>query len=575
MITQNDILRQLNKYGFDSFSKEPFLYEQEDTIGIYYTIKDPLYGYLNRVFLPNTLEESEQFIKNYYRYKKENKKGTIKIILSNYTDLSAVPKFIEEVQEEPEKKEPIPEKKVKPKRKMRTAYLMIGILLEKIHLQNCTYNNLQDLSKKYYETKNEWIKKKNEYLKTTDEIKPVPDLQKVSENTEDYGQTLKEELDQCDSDEEITNFIINLTEYIKNIEKDANLLKNKYLLIKTPIQIDILQKEIHFMEELIQKRKRMKSKKESLETYFKEIEEKSELQKIVSFETYVQNEQKRIDEKYEMISEMELGTIADYLMEFDNIKLNEPNLNQEDIQSEALDEPASFEQTMRSLEEEFSLLSKEQQNTIYIITSFLRELFNEKKETILTERKEEVEDVIRIINQQNNILTKIKILSKLDTSSIESLIDSLKSYGSKLQEIPDFHLKSEIHVFFQGTIQKKETPFIYASTKKSCMPIASEKSLLVTYIALLKKGTRIYFSPKELLPDISNEEQIILKDNCPIIAIDRKKNIVKNDFSDIIKIARYQIKKKEVSKIILIKEVENIKTENYQKIEIERKEDTE
>ena len=52
---------QLNKYGFYSLNKEPFLYAGLLGNGFTYTYKHPYYGDLTRVYIPNDINECASF----------------------------------------------------------------------------------------------------------------------------------------------------------------------------------------------------------------------------------------------------------------------------------------------------------------------------------------------------------------------------------------------------------------------------------------------------------------------------------------------------------------------------------
>ena len=81
---KENLLILMIKYGFHSFNKEPFLYEGKNEIGIAYTFKDPFYGTLTRIFIPETPKDAENFLAQYYWYKKNGQSYNVRIELDDY-----------------------------------------------------------------------------------------------------------------------------------------------------------------------------------------------------------------------------------------------------------------------------------------------------------------------------------------------------------------------------------------------------------------------------------------------------------------------------------------------------------
>ena len=81
---------QLNKYGFYSLNKEPFLYAGLLGNGFTYTYKHPYYGDLTRVYIPNDINECASFLQNYYDYKKKENKV---VTFNNYKVVNPIPSF--------------------------------------------------------------------------------------------------------------------------------------------------------------------------------------------------------------------------------------------------------------------------------------------------------------------------------------------------------------------------------------------------------------------------------------------------------------------------------------------------
>ena len=124
MINKEILLELFKKYQFDSLTKEPYIFMAHNKIGIYYTFKEELYGTLNRVFLPQDKESAEEFLKNYYLYRNQNIKKTIKMTLPVYDEAFVKPNFKEEVEILNEEKKDF----IEANRHLRSASLLIEII---------------------------------------------------------------------------------------------------------------------------------------------------------------------------------------------------------------------------------------------------------------------------------------------------------------------------------------------------------------------------------------------------------------------------------------------------------------
>ena len=560
MITKEQILKILKKYGFDSLHKEPFLYENKNQIGIFYTVKDSLYGYLNRIYLPKTLEEAEEFIKKYY----EAKKNKYQIVFSNYITNTPKPEFIE-IKKEEKKKEEIIKKTYQP-RELRTALLLLDIILDKLTVQKTTYDNVRTIHFKYQQTKKRWQELYNKVLKQKTEYFQEPFSEEINNNLEDIIKPYKDQLEQINTSEEIKEYIKILITNLKELEKQESLIKNKYLLIKIPIEINVLENQIKILEEIL-KKKKIFIKKNEINNILKEIENESEINKIVSYPSFKNNEQNRIDEKYEMINEMDISTIADYIIEFDNLTIKEPLIK---TKEEIKEETKTFEQTMKLLEDDFNKRTEEEKNIIYILTSFMHNLLDFKDNLALL--KEESKEYLKIINNPNNILAKIKIFKNIHTNNYQNLEKDLEQLKKSLINLKPTIIPSDLNLFFKEQ-EALNSDYIIGSTKKSCMPISNSSKDLITYVVTIKKDSKVYFTPQKLDIDIQNEDLLYFKNNCPIFIVDLEKNSLKSENSDIIKISRYEIEKQTIDDVVVINKLKIDKVDNYKKIYIERKEE--
>ena len=354
MIERKDLLKLFKKYGFDSSLKEPFLYENKDQIGIYYTFKDNLYGQLSRIFIPTNIEAAESFLQNYYAYQNSHCKL---IKLNNYKDPYAIPYFIEDIELLNENflvnssKDPL----------YRSANLLIKIIKEKMDLSLLTYENVKKLTDKYTRTKQELYNKKNIPFEDISYYNPIV-IQNIKIKQENIVNDLNMNLKKCRSKEDIKKVIDDLIIYLKSLELEDSLINNKYFMLKIPIEIEQLKEEIKLYDEY-EAYKKKKKKKLEFEEKLKKLEEKHLKNKVVSLASFVKNEQQRIKEKYDMINDIDYSSIADYLIEFDNLDIKE-SVNIEEKQG------------LKILKDEFDKLDENDKNILYLVTYFSNILTN-------------------------------------------------------------------------------------------------------------------------------------------------------------------------------------------------------
>ncbi len=569
------IKKALTKYGFHSFKKEPFLYAKNNEIGISYTFKDSLYGELTRIFLPDSLEDLEEFLGKYSWYKKYGQKYQVEIKLSDYKIKNPKISFIKDNKEynieelinlsngkftenenNDRKKDNIYIRKLK-----RTLFLLVEIIKEKIKIQEDTQRNLWKLKQEYQQKYNQYIQLKKEYYK----LKNVELIsEKKEEDLPDYSSKIIEmtnEISQTEDKASLECQIDNLLSFIKGLETSKILINNKYELIKLPLELEKIEKKIAIIEKASKKKRGLFNKKENIEDKLKEVEEKSITKQIVSYENYEKNELERIEEKYAMIPELDKRTIGDFLIEFDNLKIKEPEFTEKEEEK-----ILSYEETMTYLEENFEKRSFEEKKVLTMYHSFLRKMILDETMTYTRD----LEDFINHLENPNNILFKLKYFKNIETVNTERCLESLKKEAKKILEISPDILKGDINVFFKDNKVICSSDFISASNKRILAPTQYQGED-INYIALLKKNAKVYFIPNEITYDIENDDVFIQRKNQPFFLIDLKKNIIKYPNSDIIKIIRYQNETTSEDKMTIVTDLISTKVDQYRDIIIEGK----
>ena len=538
-VHREELQKLMIKYGFYSLNKEPFLYDGRNGVGLSFTFRCPFYGTLTRLFIPKNQEEAEVFLRKYCWYKKNGQNYKVQIELNDYeTELPEIfftrdkrNLTFEEMQaleKKDQKEEPQKQKNYIQKLK-RSALLILGVIEKKIEIQNKTYQNLVKLTNQYQEKLYELNKQKQEY-----ERLPLPMMppEKLSDETVDYHdqlRSLEQNIRQMNTETELTNYIKELTNFLKSLEVSESLIQNKYELIKKPIEIESLEQQIKEVE-LLKRKRGMFGKKENLEEALEKVRKQSTLKEIVSFQTYHDNEIKRIEEKYTLIPDMDIRTIGDFFVEFDNLNIGEPIL-------EIDEKNPSYELTMKKLESDFASRSKEEQTILTLFHSMLKDIYDLSKSGKDTHA---LEEFIELMKNPNNILMKIKYFKNIDISSIENCRQSIQKELTRLATIEADELLTDINVFFKNSEKLEGSNILKTSNKRTLAPRDITSNNSVIYIAKLRKKAKVYFVPTEITYDIEQEDNLILKQNQPLILIDLQKNKINEEKSDILKVVQYK-----------------------------------
>lgn len=554
------ILNLLRQYGFGLNQKDPYLYDGELGLGIVYTFKDPFYGILTRVYQAPSLKEYEDFLNKYSWYKKNGQKTRVKICLENYKEIVANPKFIYQGKEKnyqelqdiaQNKKETVLKEKNYIKKLRRTVSILMQILDIKRKLQIETRKNYEEFYQNYITKKEAFEKELANYLKEKQEEKD-PSLPTFIEDLKDVEiNKLRLELEKDLTKEELEQQIYNLTDFIKELEVDEEYLKNKYQLICLPLQI----KEIKEKEQVLESYKKKISlfnKKEKLLKELQDIEEKSTLKSIVTYEHYKENEEKRIVEKYAMIPDLDMRTVGDFLAEFDNIKFEEMTYTSEEK------EEYSFEEIMEEVESDYQNRSKEEQDFLVGYSYLLN--------VIKTNR---VSEFFNMLRNPNNVMVRVKYFQDIDFTSENKCALTIKKYMKKINSIISYPLIGNLNVFFIDNKIMTSDKVIKASSKKAQAPVLTNGDE-VTYVCNLKKGISTYFIPCELKEDIYNDGNLILASDRSLFLIDLSNLVIKKDNDDMLKVVQYEMVKEMKEDYLQADNFKSKKILMYRNITIER-----
>ncbi len=590
MESKEIILKLLAKYGLDSVYHDPYLYEKDGHFGLVYSFSHVHYGFLTRAVFFSQEEEMDDFLYQYWWYKKYGTNYQVTLELDNYEVFEVRPQFFYqgkdinaqgmkdllvdalEIQSD--------QKSVKfYQRLIRTARILLEAIELKTKVQFDTFKSVKELD-------NEWKRQENEFLQLYNRHqKDHKPLLEVEDDHEDFVRP--HELDDFslqldwflkhESEEELRGFIVTLWTALHSLEKDIRHLQNKYLLIKLPLDLDDVRKKKVYMENLLNKKKGLFSKKEHPLTELMKIEENSETKKIVPMEDYIKNEEKRLEEKYAVISEMDYVTLGDYLNEFDNLGID----CSLDIKEEKVLKKYSHDELLSSLKEIYNHLSLDEQMTLAVYHSFLSPLCDEVLLRLMDGEEvvaiqnflkshylEEVGNAMNVIMDAENVFIRMKKMKMLSLSSVDHFCSSLIQVCKSLLAITAFQISGISYYFGKSLLEDQEFLLYHASCRNSGCPNQRKGAFDVHDIIELHEMIPLWFCPSYYslkdpyfhdysLQEIDNNENVLLNfKNCRVNWKD----------SVIINVSRYKIERsgKVVSQVRLLK------TEVFRRIVVTR-----
>ncbi len=564
-MTREEVHKTLIKFGYYSTKREPYVYDGVLGVGVSYSFKDPVYGSLSRIFIPNDNNDLEDFLNKYYFYKKYNSKYHLNLILDDYKipnprinlSLNEETNFIEIKRQINMFKNNIDNSDEYLKKIKRTLNLLCLIVLTKLHNQVDTYNNLVTITNKYYDKSIKLNDLKNKYYKTNNKIF-FTDLVSLEMNFDEEFSKLKAAIRDANDREAIELDIGMLVNYLKDLELDSDYLNNKYELIKMPLEIEEINKEIDFVNNELSSKIPFK-KRRNIDMELLEIKRRSNINKIVSFDTFYLNEEKRIHDKYEIIPDLDVRTIADYFIEFDNLKINDRD--EVDIANKR---ELSYLDELEDKENKYNHLDKEDRDLLVEYRFVSKYILNNNPSS------KDLDNLREIINSSNNVMFRLKYLKDLNLHSNDELLESVRVIEHRLKDLNIDILNIKMNMFFKGPKVLKDERYLLLSSKVSHAPSYKYSTDLITYIASVNKNSVTYFLNEEVRRDFINDENLIFEDKTPMFILDMNQNEIKEDNSDIIRVVHYETVTTKDKDVTIVSDVKRSKIESYKKISIGR-----
>lgn len=522
MLTKNEILEVLKTYNIYSQKYEPTIYENNNNIGLCLDIKDPLFGYLTRIFLFNQKEELQTFLNGFFWYKNNHQKYNINLTLNNYQ--TKTPQIIyqyknEEIsiknmlnitsflQEEQKEKEEDQEKEYYLLCiEELTNYLIEfkqmkeNIKLEKNKLKteenDLKFELLTELTTYYGREK-----KANKKEITLDPPTPIDNTLLLENQKNIKTKTLPE----------IKEYLSALINIIKAEELDEKNLVNIYSNSVYKYNIEILKKQIEFVKNKINAEKNFNVKGSKIHNIDEEL--RSFLKTGVAptrIEIFLIDNKEKIETKFKSITDIKnaIQVITGKTISLQTQNENPITLSQEDRINYLIN---SFNNLPPQTQSKLILY-----NSIYkpicnfIINNNYPDINTISSSFDFNHYYQELEEIVYNENNNHYLVKYFSLINFKDLSSyINSLIEISKEVENTIFTIPSYlslFATNEINNCKQLTIlPTQNTKYLVKANKLLLIPEKLEIDWDTKEISTIKENT---FYTKEKI--IEEKESIIL-----------------------------------------------------------------
>lgn len=484
MLDLNTAIELLKKYGYTSTSVHPYIYKNNDTMGVCYSFIDDKYGFLERVALFRTKEEMDDFLKKYHWFKQNGKDNDVKMLFDRYDvpspnilyyrkgKLMAADEMFK-IKEYDEKEEE--------KKELDIVLLYINSATKLMdyyeEIKNIQINYLKSLKEllkehhqKYYELQL-LIDKYNTRIKTR-KIVESTNLSIESGFNITMERSLKEKLSQYRSEPPERNVAIAFIKEIFNL--CLNLELNPYYLqgfiMEHNIKNDIAlaNAKIDFMDKIVKNKDNLLFTKDLTKEFIKLDK------KIISTQTsvipnFVENCSNAIKQKYSYYDLIDPLKIVEYLEE---VKTNK-NYYEVAIKYKVEQKKEEkvliydYEDIIKDLNEQFTKIPISSQNELIYYFSF-REVFDLINKipnyktlplSIILEnlqfndnwdevKKKVYDDVKTALEIPKNDVYRKSVLASIDFTSIESYLTSIIHILNNLKTKKELMVKVPTEVYF-------------------------------------------------------------------------------------------------------------------------------
>ncbi len=540
MLKKEQILKILNKYGFYSFNRAPYLYQKGEELGVYFIWQHKHFGTLERVltFLDETSLDEEIF--KYWWFLNHKKELDIEVEFDQYDSLSPkvnykinnIPYTVEMMKSNASQEKDDLKDNIYYKQLYRTANILIMILQEKFKLQNETFFKVMDLQEKLNKVETKYQKKLNEYNKTKADISESYEvLTDNYDNSEVLATNLYNELAGLSTIEELQTFINSMFSYLLTIDSSETHLQNIYLLNRYPYEIKDFEQKIEILTNASSSKKRIFKQKQNVLDLLKEVDDTSPCKKMINVNLYIEKEKKRLEEKYANCTKIDLIILGDYLVDLEKIKLDLPPM------LEPIKEEESYNQdtVLTEIKNKYESLTKLEKSACHVASSFLGECLN-----ILYELKIynlNFQKIFKKLNDENkiepfneafqyldfylNAKIRVKYLSIIKIATFEEFVISL-CHAIQILERINITLPASFIAYYNH--KEKDILPIYLN---SLYYFHTKES----YLVKIAPNVPIYYSPVQIIKslDIIENKELVVRENEILWTLKDKINIETND----------------------------------------------
>lgn len=515
MIKKDKMLEILSKYGMDLNDCAPFLYEDNNKIGVVYSFTHEYYGLLTRVFFPDNEAELETFAYQYWWYQNHAQTYEVKLELDDYNCLEVKPHFVrnEKIITSEEMRQLLihPDYFLKEQeddklfqKLLRTANLLIDIMTLKNKMILDTYDHVMDLRRELVKQENEFIQLYNRYQKTNLALKDLEVKKKddfEQQNFEEIFETFKR-IQKKEDLPILKDFINMLWAQLKKMETNLKHLKNKYALTTLPMDLEVIRKKKSYLESLFNRKKSIFQKKVDPDIELKKIDEEKEKKGVISENDYIAEQTNLLSDKYSIINQDSYDTLGDYLNDFDNMGILVPNSNDNDY----FQHDITHDAFLKRMKDIYENLSNHELQCLLIYHSFLEplcdiiltQLLERVEESFIVSdllklRKDDVIDSMQHLGDAENVFVRMQKMRMLDLSSPETFLHSLVLACKTLMTLKRFYVPGEITVF--GQSKKEDIDFLiyHANFKTTAAPIQQKGISNVHDIIKIKERVPFLF----------------------------------------------------------------------------------
>ena len=459
MLTIESALSVLKKFGYESKDSFPYIYKNNNDIGINYSYIDSKYGITDRIITFNNIYEMELFLKKYQWYKLNGKKYDVKLKLNNYEISTPEVLYIRDNHVMSNDEILNIEGYEKNKRRNEKLNHTNKLLLEAEKLMNYYYlekSNKEKYTNNYFKKENELNKYLyelqlliNEYNKKKQSVELITNNKKFNSSLLMESQINELLAEFKEKTDEVK--VYKLINSIWNLNKDLELNTNYMYALRHNDDIDEeLRKtitKIDYMKELLSKKKSI-FKPINLKEVFNNIDNQSTYESMYD-DNFTKKYESFINKKYNVLDQINEFKLYDYLNNFKRNKEYdiEKNINRCKKEDSNKLEYVSIETANKELTKQYNNnLSLDEQNALILYVSIYRELF----------------DMIQNINN----------FDKLSINELYNLLKITDNYTNLI----DYCYKKVKEVL---TIELKETIF-------NNIDFSSEKAFIESLLFILK-----------------------------------------------------------------------------------------